>query len=411
MEGFQIIGQGGPVRDCDDNPFDRQERIEWWSQERLRKARVLVMGAGATGNEALKNLALLGVGNILVCDMDSISTSNLSRTVLFRREDAGKGKAETAARRTKEMSLEETCAVDWFDGDVVWELGTGVFRYFDVVLGCLDNVETRFAINRNCRLVSKPWIDAGISELAGNIKVFGAGEGPCYQCFSTVEEQTAARVRYSCEEFKKRLFMEKRMPTVQVSSAIASALQVQEAVKLMLGKPALTGHKLFFQGVNGAFELIRLREDPNCLAHASYDAVVETPLNNSCTAREFLDYVGREEHSGRGAVLELGRPFLRSITCGRCGHRTVYNKPAFRLYQDEVRCGSCSGEVDRNNFVFAQELSRDSDGELLDLTLEELGMPRLHILTVRGGDGSYQYYELSGDAVRVMPTIFAKDTG
>ena len=274
------------------------------------------MGAGATGNETLKNLALLGVGNILVCDMDSISTSNLSRTVLFRREDAGKGKAETAARRTKEMSLEETCAVDWFDGDVVWELGAGVFRYFDVVLGCLDNVETRFAINRNCRLVSKPWIDAGISELAGNIKVFGAREGPCYQCFSTVEEQTAARVRYSCEEFKKRLFMEKRMPTVQVSSAIASALQAQEAVKLMLGKPALTGHKLFFQGVNGAFELIRLREDPNCLAHASYDAVVETPLTTS-------------PKRSLARFWSVSRPCWTAYTVGRgprpgwrsCGHR------------------------------------------------------------------------------------------
>lgn len=411
MTGFKIISQGGHVKDCDNNPFDRQERIEWWSQERLRNARVLVVGAGAIGNETLKNLALLGIGNILVCDMDAISISNLSRTVLFRREDAGKKKAETAARRTKELSLEETCAVDWFDGDVVWELGTGVFRYFDVVLGCLDNVETRFSINQNCRLVSKPWIDAGISELAGNIKVFGAGDGPCYQCFSTPEEQKAARIRYSCEEFKKRLFEEKRMPTVQISSAIVSALQVQEAIKLILGKSALTGQKLFFQGVNGSFELIRLREDPNCLAHASYDQVIETPLSSSATAREFLDYVSQDGNSGPRAVLELGRPFLRGITCGNCGQRTVFNKPAFRLYQDEIRCGSCSGEVDRNNFEFVLELRVDSEDELLNLTLGELGFPRLHILSVRDRDCGYKYYELSGDVAKVMPSIFAKVGG
>lgn len=411
MEGFKIIGKGGTVRDCDDNPFDRQERIEWWSQERLRNARVLVVGAGAIGNETLKNLALLGIGNILVCDMDSISVSNLSRTVLFRREDAGKKKAETAAHRTKEMSLEETCAVDWFDGDVVWELGTGVFRYFDVVLGCLDNVETRFAINQNCRLVSKPWIDAGISELAGNIKVFGAGEGPCYQCYSSPEQQKAARVRYSCEEFKKRLFHEHRVPTVQISSAIVSALQVQEAIKIILGKPALTGQKIFFQGVNGSFEQIRLREDPDCLAHASYGRVVETPLGSSATAREFLGYVSKEDASGSRAVLELGRSFLRSITCNHCGQRTVFNKPAFRLFQDEVRCGSCAEEVDRNQFEFAQELSLESEDELLDLALEELGVPRLQILSVRDAGGGYQYYELSGDVPKVMPTIYAKRGG
>lgn len=139
---------------------------------------MLVIGAGTIGNETLKNLALLGVGNILICDMDTISVSNLSRTVLFRMEDAGKKKAETAALRVKEMALEQSSKVDFFDGDIVWDLGAGVYRYFDVVLGCLDNVETRFAVNCQRRLVKKPWIDAGINQLAGNIKVFSGEEGP-----------------------------------------------------------------------------------------------------------------------------------------------------------------------------------------------------------------------------------------
>ena len=108
------------IRKCsEDNPFDRQERIEWWDQKKLRDARVLVVGAGAIGNETLKNLALLGIGNMLICDMDTISVSNLSRTVLFRREDAGKKKAETAVMRLKDMALEENTHLDFFDGDIV----------------------------------------------------------------------------------------------------------------------------------------------------------------------------------------------------------------------------------------------------------------------------------------------------
>lgn len=396
-------------RNSEENPFDRQERIEWWSQERLKKARVLVIGAGATGNETLKNLALLGIGNILVCDMDTISVSNLSRTVLFRREDSGKKKAETAALRTKEMSLEPTCCVDFFEGDIVWELGTGVFRYFDVVIGCLDNVETRFALNRNCRLVSKPWIDVGISELAGNVKVFGAGAGACYQCFASDDELKALRTRYACDDFKKRMFSEHKMPTVQISSAIVSALQVQEAIKIILGKKALIGKKIYFQGTTGDFEVINLREDPNCLAHVTYDEVIETPMTNAVTGREFLTFVTKPDLSGENAVLTFDRQFLRGITCNHCGKKTVFNKPVFRLFIDEVKCSGCSKAVDRNNFEYIEELSLDSDDSLLDLTLEEIGIPKLHIVSVRSQSGEYKYYELTGDVRRIMPLIASKE--
>lgn len=413
-QGMELIMRGQMmkeftiIRNSEDNPFDRQERIEWWSQEKLRNARVLVIGAGAIGNETLKNLALLGIGNILICDMDTISVSNLSRTVLFRKEDAGKKKAEIAAVRTKEMSLEDSSRIDFFDGDIVWELGAGVFRYFDVVLGCLDNVETRFAVNYCCRLVGKPWIDAGINELSGSVRIFAAGEGPCYQCFASDDELAASRRRYSCDDFKKRMFSEHKMPTVQISSAIVSALQVQEAIKIILGKKALLGKKIYFQGTTGDFEVINMREDPSCYAHASYGKITETPLTNKVTVREFLIYVSKPELSGKNAVFVLDRQFLRSITCDHCGKTTFFYQPAFKLYADEVNCSQCSQPVDRNNFIYIQEISLDSEDKLLDMTLEELGIPKLHILSVRDIEENYQYYELSGDLSHVIPLISSK---
>src|SRR5690348_14656367 len=69
--------------------YARQQLIEWWNQERLRNARVLVAGVGALGNEVLKNLALVGVGHLLLIDFDRVEYSNLSRTVLFRENDVG----------------------------------------------------------------------------------------------------------------------------------------------------------------------------------------------------------------------------------------------------------------------------------------------------------------------------------
>ena len=164
-----------------ESPFDRQERISWWSQDKIAEAKVMVVGAGATGNETLKNLALLGFRQIFIVDFDTVSNSNLSRTVLFRTEDIGKRKAEIAAERVQELCLENEPKIDWFHGDAVWELGTGVFREMDIVLCCLDNIETRFAVNRQCWLSGTPWIDCGIYELAGHVNVYNPPQLPCYQ--------------------------------------------------------------------------------------------------------------------------------------------------------------------------------------------------------------------------------------
>ena len=96
---------------------DRQERIPSFNQNNIRKAKVVVNGAGATGNEVIKCLALTGFGYAYITDMDSISTSNLSRTVLFNENDVGKRKAATAAERYCAMNIDGGKA-DAFDGDL-----------------------------------------------------------------------------------------------------------------------------------------------------------------------------------------------------------------------------------------------------------------------------------------------------
>ena len=135
----------------------------WWDQARLRAAKVLVIGAGALGNEIVKNLALLGVGNILIADLDRIENSNLSRSVLYRAHDNGAFKAEVAARSAKEIYSDLN--VHFFHGNVVYDLGLGVFRWADVVMGGLDNREARLSINRNCWRVGRPWIDGAIDSI------------------------------------------------------------------------------------------------------------------------------------------------------------------------------------------------------------------------------------------------------
>src|SRR6266567_9561155 len=110
-------------------PEDRYSRlklIEWWDQNILSKARVMVIGCGALGNEVLKNLALVGVGYILLIDFDMVEVSNLSRSVFFRLGDQHQAKADIAAARVKELNPD--VKVHALRKDIRWELGLGLYR-------------------------------------------------------------------------------------------------------------------------------------------------------------------------------------------------------------------------------------------------------------------------------------------
>src|SRR3954454_2230549 len=149
---------GADVLYIDDaDRYGRLRLIPWWRQEKLAAARVLVVGAGALGNEVVKNLALLGVGTTYLIDLDNVEPSNLSRSVLFRTIDGGRSKAEVAAERAREINPE--CTFVPVHGDVITDLGLGHFLDADVVIGCLDNREARLWVNRQCWKVQRPWVD------------------------------------------------------------------------------------------------------------------------------------------------------------------------------------------------------------------------------------------------------------
>src|SRR5687768_10836514 len=109
--------------------FDRLRRIEWWDQARLDRAKVLLLGVGALGNEILKHLALLGVGSVFIADLDLVESSNLSRSVLFRDADVTRRKVDAAADAARQ--LYPGLRVGTYHGDVVFGLGLGVYRWAD----------------------------------------------------------------------------------------------------------------------------------------------------------------------------------------------------------------------------------------------------------------------------------------
>lgn len=178
--GAASDGEPGKIRigseDLVEDRYHRLRLIGWWDQKRLHEAVVIVAGAGALGNEAIKNLALLGVGRMIVSDTDTIETSNLTRSVLFRLHDVGRHKAVVAAERAMEMNPDVKAIP--VEGDLRFALGLGLFRRADVVLGCLDNIAARVYLSRQAYRMGKPSVDAGLDHLNGDVYTFAPPTAP-----------------------------------------------------------------------------------------------------------------------------------------------------------------------------------------------------------------------------------------
>lgn len=146
--------------------------MKCFEQQRVSAAHVMVVGCGALGNEVLKNLVLLGIGHIVVVDFDVVEMGNLSRSILFLPSDAANKrlKVEVVAERLK--AINPAVEVKTICGDVAYDVGLGLIRQQDVVIGCVDNRWARYCINRLCMRADVPWVDGGIEELEGTAQVF-----------------------------------------------------------------------------------------------------------------------------------------------------------------------------------------------------------------------------------------------
>lgn len=389
-----------------ESPTSRQEMIDWWDQKSLSEAKVMVVGAGAVGNETMKNLVLMGLRYLLAVDMDVISTSNLSRAVLFRSEDVGRSKVEVAKEQLQQMAVHPNFEMDIFEGDLVWEIGLGVFQEMDLVLGCVDNIETRLAINRACYAVGTPWIDCGIHSLGVRVNAFDGINSPCYQCAINSKQWETSRKRYSCDYFRREAVEEEKVPTTQIASAVAGALQSQEAVKLLAGKSIPFGQRLYFQGVSNTLENYFLPTHPHCTAHAShFEEVICLSIDHTATVEELFSRISAQISAKDIEGLDLQMEpwkFVRSISCKVCGASKKLMLPNFKIRAEEAFCNKCdTSEASKSEAIPASSLLTSipiSDEKWQRFSLYELGYPDAHIASIRNSDGTVIGVRLKGRA-------------
>jgi adenylyltransferase/sulfurtransferase len=375
--------------------YARLRLIAWWEQERLSAAAVMVVGAGAIGNELIKNLALLGIGRILIVDPDRIEHSNLTRTVLFRAGDVGRYKAEVAAERAMELNPDiEAVAMT---ADIIDDVGLGVFRRMRVVLGGLDNREARLAINQACYRVNIPWIDGAIEALSGFARVFLPPDGACYECTMTETDWKLINKRRSCALLTHEQMAEGKTPTTPTSSSVIAGVQVQEMLKLLHADrrlPTLAGKGFVFNGLTHDSYIVEYQHKEDCMSHDAYPEIQSRPWSvKTCT----LDTLLKEARGelGESAVVEFDRDIVSAARCA-CGAAKDVFMPLHRVKGADIVCAECGRMMNFDTFH-----AIDGTEDFLGRTFEEIGIPPLHIVSGRRGTDA-RCYEFSADETEVL---------
>lgn len=189
-------------------------------QERLKGARVVVVGAGGLGSPAALYLAAAGVGTLGLVDCDRVELSNLQRQVLF--DSAAVGRPKTEAARERLLALNPDITVIEHTLTLRANNVLDVLRDYDLVLDGTDRLTTRYVVNDACVLLGKPLVSAAIHRFEGHAMTYLPGHGPCYRClFPAAEEGVVA----NCAE----------AGVLGVLPGVLGAIQATEAVKILTG--------------------------------------------------------------------------------------------------------------------------------------------------------------------------------
>ncbi len=221
-------------------------------QNRLKKARVLVIGAGGLGAPALQYLAAAGVGTIGVIDDDVVENANLQRQVIHNDADIGMPKVFSAQQSM--VAQNPNVEVLPYNRRLTDEIASDLLGDFDVILDGTDNFETRYLANRTAAALGKPLISGALSQWEGQLSVFDPANGaPCYQCI--FPEAPAAGLAPSCAE----------AGVIGPLPGVVGSMMAVEAIKLITGAGiALRGEMLIYDALYGESRKITLSKRADC---------------------------------------------------------------------------------------------------------------------------------------------------
>ncbi len=222
-------------------------------QRRIRRGRVLLVGAGGLGSPAALYLAAAGVGTLGLVDFDTVDTSNLQRQVLHGTGDVGRPKLDSA--RDRIADLNPGVHVEAFPVRLTAANAREIASGFDLILDGTDNFATRYLVNDLCVLQGIPNVYGSIFRFDGQASVFAADGGPCYRCL--YRQPPPAGLVPACAEGG----------VLGVLPGLVGTIQATEAIKLLTGAGTpLVGRLLLVDALHWRLRIVGVRRDPDCPA-------------------------------------------------------------------------------------------------------------------------------------------------
>jgi len=273
--------------------FWSRQMILWGKegQARLREAAVLIAGAGAIGNEAVKNLAMLGVRRFTIVDYDTVEVSNLSRMLFFDKADSGRLKSDVLAKKLhhKYPHLEITAVQGRLE-----RLPLNVFLKSDIIVSGLDNFASRAFLSSISRRYLIPLVDGGIAGYQCRVQSYVPPDDPCPICPIAISQYgRLVGLRNPCDA----PIEEGKIPSLSTTISLVASIQTQEVAKIIIGYkdflktgkwPETTGRPI--EGIwladlkYNKYSVLKLAKNKNCMVCGEYgesrDTVkrIEIPL-------------------------------------------------------------------------------------------------------------------------------------
>ena len=236
------------LTDYDRNRYTRQMMISGWGSEgqlKLKNSTVFIAGAGGLGNPVATYLTVAGVGEIKICDFDTIEVPNLNRHILYNDRNIGDLKVKSASRTLRELNpfISISTSVDQLNAKNI----DNIIGKPDVIVDCLDNFETRFLLNHYAVTQKIPVVYAAVRGMIGQVTFLIPPETPCLQCiFPEIPPKEVS-------------------PVLGATPGIVGSIQAMEALKFLTGIGTLLKNRLLIvDGEEMTFNSITIRRKSSC---------------------------------------------------------------------------------------------------------------------------------------------------